>query len=145
MTPMAPDKLQQLLEILDEQCEDYQSMYREGVAQRDCLRDDDLRGLNASTGRMRALMDSVRARHTRLPVELIRLEREQPEVAERTECLRHTIQSVLDLRDQSERAARGLLGETRRQVRQVRTGRRASRGYGRPPAAQESRFVDNLR
>ena len=138
MTPMAPDKLQQLLEILDEQCEDYQSMYREGVAQRDCLRDDDLRGL-------KALMDSVRARHTRLPVELIRLEREQPEVAERTECLRHTIQSVLDLRDQSERAARGLLGETRRQLRQVRTGRRASRGYGRPPAAQESRFVDNLR
>ncbi|MDA0338122.1 MAG: hypothetical protein O2782_23370, partial [bacterium] len=80
-----------------------------------------------------------------MPVELARLERESSEVAERTECLRRTIRSVLDLRDQSERAARDLLDDTRRQLHQVGTGRRASRGYRRHPSFQEARFVDNVR
>ena len=53
--------------------------------------------------------------------------------------------SVIDLRDQSERAAHQLLDDTRQQLRQVGKGRRASRGYHRQPFSQEARFVDNVR
>lgn len=134
-----------LLAILDAQCEDYGAMYREGVVQRDCLRNDDLDGLNAVTGRMQALMDRVRLRHADLPADLVRLEREHAEVATRTDCLRRTIQSVLALRDQSDQAARRLMEHTRTQLRQVSTARRASRGYQQQPRHLEARFVDNLR
>ncbi len=141
-----PDlSLLELIETLEAQCEDYQAMHREGVLQRDCLRGDDLRGLNAATARMRLLMDRVGRRQATMPVELARLERESPAVAERTECLRRTIRSVLELRDQSERAARDLLDDTRRQLHQVGAGRRASRGYRRHSSIQEARFVDNVR
>lgn len=134
-----------LLEALDAQCEDYQAMYREGIAQRDSLRDDDLQRLNDSTRRLRDLMDRVRQRHAHMPTDLPRLEREQPEVAQRTATLRHTIEAVLAVRDESEQAATHLLDDTRRQLRQVGTGRRASRGYRRVTTPQESRFVDNMR
>lgn len=137
--------MDELLATLDAQCEDYSAMYREGVAQRDCLRDDDLKGLDEVTSRVRALMDRVRVRHADLPTDLARLEQQNPEVAERTKCLRLTIQSVLQLRDQSDVAARKLLEDTRAQLRQVRTGRRASRGYRQQPKHLEARFVDNVR
>ena len=134
-----------LLEALDRQCEDYQAIYREGIAQRDCLRGDDLDGLNAATQRMRELMDRVRQRHACLPGDLPQLERERPDVAERTDCLRRTIQAVLEVRDESERAATDLMADTRRQLRRVGTGQRASRGYRRQLLPAESRFVDNMR
>lgn len=137
--------MDELLATLDAQCEDYSAIYREGVVQRDCLRDDDLRALNEVTGRMQALMNRVRVRHADLPADLARLERQNPEVAERTKTLRLTIQSILHLRDQSDGAARKLLEDTRMQLRQVRTGRRASRGYRQHPKHLEARFVDNLR
>jgi|APSaa5957512622_1039677.scaffolds.fasta_scaffold66576_3 hypothetical protein len=134
-----------LIEALDAQCEDYQAMHHEGVLQRDCLRGDDLTGLNAATGRMRVLMDRVRMRQASMPTDLALVGRTCPQVAQRTECLRQTIQRVLDLRDQSEATASALLADTRRQLQQVGAGRRASRGYRRQPNLQEARFVDNVR
>ncbi len=144
-TTTSPAAVEALLTTLDAQCEDYGAMYREGVRQRDCLRGDDLKGLVEATRRMRELMDRVRTRHVDLPADLVRLERGNPEVAARTNSLRQTIKSVLELRDQSEQSARQLLDDTRSQMRQVGTGRRASRGYRRQPALQDPRFVDNLR
>jgi hypothetical protein len=134
--------LNDVLLALDAQCEDYRSMYREGLAQRDNLQADEVRGLTASAGRVRALMDRVRERQASLPADLVQLGLQHPQVAERIELLRSCIQSVLDLRAQSEQVTRELLDQTRRQMRQIGTGKRASRGYQRPPSLREPRFVD---
>ena len=142
MTSMASMPMQELLDTLDAQCEDYQVMYREGLVQRDCLRDDDLKGLNVTSRRIRMLMDRVRGRQVDMPADLAQLGRQLPEVGQRLECLRQTIQSVLDVRDETDGAARQLLDDTRRQLYQVGTGRRASRGYRRQPPPQAARFVD---
>ena len=139
---MASMPTQELLESLDAQCEDYQVMYREGLVQRDCLRDDDLKRLNATTGRIRTLMERVRLRQIGMPADLARLGREFAEVGRRLQCLGQMIQSVLHVRDESDGAARQLLDDTRRQLHQVGTGRRASRGYRRQPPPQAARFVD---
>lgn len=141
MTSMAMP-MRELLDTLDAQCLDYQAMYRHGLVQRDCLRGDDLKKLNATAVHMRALMDRVRTRQVRMPADLAQLEREHPEVGRRTQCLRRRIQAVLDLRDESDCAARRLLDDTRRQLHQVGTARRASRGYRRQPPPQVARFVD---
>ena len=139
---MASMPMQELLDTLDAQCEDYQVMYREGLVQRDCLRDDDLKGLNATSRRIRMLMDRVRGRQVDMPADLAQLGRQLPEVGQRLECLRQTIQSVLDVRDETDGAARQLLDDTRRQLHQVGTGRRASRGYRRQSPPQAASFVD---
>ena len=133
-----------LLDDLDAQCADYQAMYREGVKQRDCLRQDDLTGLHDASERIRGLMDQVRLRQRRLPADLSQLEKQETEIATRIGALRQLIRSVLDVRDQSENAAHVLLEETRRQLRQADTGRRASRRY-QQPSVQDARFVDGIR
>lgn len=133
-----------LLQALDAQGQDYGLLYRASLEQRDCLRRDDLPGANAAGERVRALIDRVRLRQAHLPADLPGRERGDPAVAERVDALRRAIQSVLEVRGQSEAAARRLLEETRCQLRRVDTGRRASRGY-RPQAARGARFVDGAR
>ena len=144
-TLTTPADLTGVLRALDAQCEDYQSMYREALRQRDSLRGDDMDALNQATARIRGLVDRVRQRHGTLP-QLPELERLHPEVAQRTDALRRTIRAILDLREESERSARALLDDTRAQMRRVGRGRQASRGYrraGAPP--QAARFVDGAR
>ena len=133
-----------VLRALDAQCEDYQMMYRETIRQRDCLQGDDMAALNATTSRLRGLLDRVRQRHGTLP-SLPELEA-HPEVAQRTEKLRTTIRAILEVREEGERAARAQLEDTRRQMRQVGHGQRASRGYRRTARPlQAARFVDGAR
>lgn len=134
----------EILTHLDAQCGDYQAMYREGLQQRDCLRNDDLPGLNTATQRMRGLMDRVQLRQRELPPDLTKLERSQPAVAERTESMRQLIHAILEVREQSESAAQALLDNTQDELRSFDTGRRATRQY-QPTRVNEARFIDGRR
>lgn len=133
-----------LLADLDAQCEDFQAVYREGLRQRDCLRLDDLSGANDACQCMRRLMTRIQVRAARLPTDLAAADRQRPEVAHRTATLRRIIQSVEEVRAQSERATLDLLESTQRQLRQFDTGRRAAKGY-RGAVLPRARFVDGSR
>lgn len=136
--------LEAILPVLDAQCEDYGALYCEGQRQRDCLRRDDMQGMNEATRSMRVLMNRIQLRQAQLPPDLAGLAQRQPAVAERTATLRQFVRRVLRVRDESEQAARELLAATRHQLHQFDAGRRAARGYRRV-APRQPRFVDGSR
>ena len=93
---------------------------------------------------MQELMVRVRLRQRDLAVELDDEARCRPEVAERVERLRHLIESVTQVRSQSEEVTRMLLHQTRQEMEQSTRQKRATRGYG-PARVNEPRFTDGLR
>ena len=136
--------LEAILPVLDAQCEDYKALCREGQRQRDCLRSDDMQGMNEATRSMRVLMNRIQLRQAQLPPDLAGIAQRRPAVAERTAALRQFVHRVLQVRDESERAARELLEATRHQLHQFDAGRRAARGYQRV-VPRQPRFVDGSR
>lgn len=133
------------IEFLDAQCEDFQQMQVLGRRQRECLLRDDLQGLSQAMSQMQELMVRVRLRQRDMNVELDAETRRRPEVATRVERLRELIESISDVRSQSEGAARDLLHQTRQEMEQSNRQKRARRGYGQAGRLNEPRFTDGLR
>ncbi|MBI92953.1 MAG: hypothetical protein CME05_07015 [Gemmatimonadaceae bacterium] len=133
------------VEFLDAQYEDFQQMKGLGRRQRECLLRNDLKGLSQAMTQMQELMVRVRLRQRDLAVELDDEARCRPEVAERVERLRHLIESVAQVRSQSEEVTRMLLHQTRQEMEQSTRQKRATRGYGQPARVNEPRFTDGLR
>ncbi|MBT4609851.1 MAG: hypothetical protein HOM68_28240 [Gemmatimonadetes bacterium] len=133
------------VDFLDAQCADFQQMQGLGRRQRECLIRDDLEGLSEAMTQMQELMVKVRVRQRDMAPGLTHHVRRQPEVAERVERLRHLIESISQVRTQSETAAQHLLGETRAELDQSNRQRKATRGYGLPARVNEPRFTDGFR
>ncbi|MBT6145489.1 MAG: hypothetical protein HOH74_08675 [Gemmatimonadetes bacterium] len=133
------------VDFLDAQCEDFQQMQGLGRRQRECLLRDDLKGLSQAMTQMQELMVRVRLRQRDLAVELDEETRHLPEVAERVERLRHLIESIAQVRSQSEDATRTLLRQTRQEIEQSTRQKRARRGYGQAARVNEPRCTDGLR
>ncbi len=133
------------IEFLDAQCADFYQMQGLGRRQRECLLRDDLKGLSDAMSQMQQMMMQVRLRQQDMGPILTSQKDSSPEVTERVERLRHLIESISQVRTQSELAAKQLLGQTHGELEQANQQRRASRGYGQPASVNEPRFTDGLR
>ncbi|MBM81227.1 MAG: hypothetical protein CMJ78_11620 [Planctomycetaceae bacterium] len=132
--------LNELIELLDQQCGDYRAMYSVGLKQRDCVEREDLTGLELAFTRMQELMDRVRLRQRRIPD----LGDDRPALASRLETMRNLLYELEDLRSHTQAQAEKLLVQTRGEMRQMGQGRRA---YRNDPGARSgtARLYDGVR
>ncbi|MFC1525858.1 hypothetical protein ACFL6X_03490 [Candidatus Latescibacterota bacterium] len=128
--------------VLEQQHQDYKAMHAVSLSQRDCLKREDLEGVNASGARMHDLMNRIRLRQKELPDEVGM--GHEPDVRVWTEAIRHTIRQILEVRQANEDTLRGMMVQTRREMQQFAQGRRAARGY-RHQKVEEARFYDGSR
>lgn len=133
-------EIEKTLEILDRQCGDYRTMYQVSLEQRACIEREDVAGLEASFVRMHRLMDQIRLLQMALPA----LERNNPEVEQRCEKLRHLIVDLQKMRQFNQSAAERLMKRTRAEIRQFDQGQRAVQGYQSTQVAQ-ARLFDGIR
>lgn len=133
------------IEFLDAQFEDFQQMQRLGRRQRECLLRDDLKGLNQAMTQIQDLMVQIRVRQRDLGGAISDEARREPDVAQRLERLCKLIESISQVRSQSEQAANGLLTQTRQEMEKSNLQIRAKRKYGHPAQVNEPRFTDGLR
>ena len=128
------------LELLDQQCTAYRSMYEVGREQRHCIECEDLPSLEAAFADMQALMDQVRLRQRQLPD----LRAGGPEVVRRVATMQNLINEIEDQRRHAQEGAERLLAQARAEMRQMGKGRRAHRGYQAVSSGQ-SRLFDGTR
>jgi hypothetical protein len=132
---------QDILELLDEQCDDYRAMYRLGLEQRHCLEREDLEALGNAFAQMHRLMARIRLRQARLPQRGM----SQPaEVERRYAVLEDLLIQVQALNQDTRRLAQQMLERTQVEMRQFGQGQRAVRGY-REKAVHQARLYDGQR
>jgi len=131
-----------ILSLLEEEEADYRAMHAVALAQRESLGRDDMEGVNASLARTNALMGRIQLRRARLPADLV--SRGGAALAQRRDAIRSAIMQVEGVRRANEETVRGLLEETRRELRQTTKGRKVARGY-RAARVEEARFYDGRR
>ena len=131
---------EEVLLLLDQQCGDYQSMYRLSLEQRACIEREDMAALEASFARMHHLMDRIRLRQERIPD----LDRSDPEIARRCSRMRQLLVDLQEMTQFNQRAAEQRLERTREEIRRFGLGRRAVRGYRRA-GVEGARLFDGVR
>ncbi|MEW6749553.1 MAG: hypothetical protein AB1505_01065 [Candidatus Latescibacterota bacterium] len=130
----------EVLQLLDQQLEDYQALHALAVEQRACLEGEDLSQLQQVFARAHRLMERIGSRQGRLGG----MDRTEGAVQERLARLRQAIEEVEAARQAGEGTARRMLARTRDELHRLGRGQRAARGYQAAPVAR-ARLYDGVR
>lgn len=131
-----------LTRVLDAQHEDLRAILALSTRQGQCLAREDLAGVETVSARMHALMRRIQLRQSELPGDLARTP--DPAVAERVRDMQDTLQRAMRMRQTNEHSACQLLARTRSELKHLRQGEQATRGYRHLQVA-DSRFYDGRR
>jgi hypothetical protein len=119
------EEVARILEVLEQQCADYQAMYRINLEQRASIEREDLQALEESLNQAHRLMIQIHLRQARLPA----LDPANPKITERCNALRRILLELQELQRSNQQAAQHLFEQTQNELRRLGRGQRASREY----------------
>ena len=136
-------ELKQALDLLERQRIAYGDMLQLGVAQKSCIENEDLSGLESAFQGMHHAMVEIELRQAEMPF-LTDAEKDDRALLDSRSSVTQVLMEVEEIRKLNERALHILLERTKRDLGKLGQGRLAARGYTNV-RVRESRFLDSLR